>query len=264
MSESFVRSISGSVYIILLLVATLYSEISFQLLFGFFLLIGVYEFSKLTRLPLVFSYALALVVTSTIVALKDSSFFFYINLIGIAVLLYLLVDLFVKKPTLEKSVAQKYLLLLGYVIIPFNAILHLPFLDQVYHPKVVIGIFILIWTNDTFAYIVGKKWGRRKLLERISPKKTIEGFMGGLIFTIIAAVILSKYFTEFNAVIWISSAIFVSIFGTIGDLVESKFKRQAGVKDSGSIMPGHGGILDRLDSIIFVSPFLYLIFQILN
>lgn len=264
MSESFVRSISGSVYIILLLVATLYSQISFQILFGFFLLIGIYEFAKLTRLSLLLSFALGIITTTAVYFLKDNDVFFYINLIGVVILTYLLIDLFSKKAKQERSHLEKYILLLGYVILPFCAILNLPILDQVYHPKVIIGIFILIWTNDTFAYIVGKKWGRRKLFERISPKKTIEGLLGGLIFTIIAAVVLSKYFTDFNAVIWISSAIFVSIFGTIGDLVESKFKRQAGVKDSGSIMPGHGGILDRLDSIIFVSPFLYLIFQILK
>ncbi|MBW3519619.1 phosphatidate cytidylyltransferase [Flavobacterium sp. NKUCC04_CG] len=264
MSESFVRAISGSVYIILLLAATLYSQVSFQILFGLFLLIGIYEFSKLTRISLVWSFALGITITAAIYALKDSAAFFYLNFIGVALLIYLFVDLFSKKSKQDKTNLEKYLLLLGYIILPFNAILYLPFLNQIYHPNIIIGIFILIWTNDTFAYIVGKKWGRHKLFERISPKKTIEGFAGGLIFTVIAATILSKYFTEFNAVLWISSAIFVSIFGTIGDLVESKFKRQAGVKDSGAIMPGHGGILDRLDSIIFVSPFLYLIFQILN
>lgn len=264
MSESFVRSISGSVYIILLLVATLYSEISFQILFGLFLFIGIYEFTKLTRLSLVFSFALGIIVTAAIYLLKDSAFFFYLNFIGIGVLTYLLIDLYSKKSKPEKNIFEKYLLLLGYVIIPFCAILSLPYDHAAYQPQVIIGIFIMIWTNDTFAYIVGKKWGRTKLFERISPKKTIEGLVGGLIFTIIASLILAKYFTGFNAIIWISSAIFVSIFGTIGDLVESKFKRLAGVKDSGAIMPGHGGILDRLDSIIFVSPFLYLIFQILQ
>jgi phosphatidate cytidylyltransferase len=127
----------------------------------------------------------------------------------------------------------------------------------------VISIFILIWTNDTFAYIIGKKWGKNKLFERISPKKTIEGFAGGVLFCILASIILSLFFNFFSLGIWISSAIFVGVFGTIGDLIESKFKREANVKDSGNIMPGHGGILDRLDSIIFVAPFLYIIFQIL-
>ncbi|WP_430613483.1 phosphatidate cytidylyltransferase [Flavobacterium sp. JP2137] len=264
MSESFVRSISGAVYIVLLLTATFYDEISFQILFGLFLLIGIYEFARLTRLSLVWSYALGILATAAVYALNDSLPFIYLNGFGLVVLLYLLFDLFSKKPATEKGQVSRYLLLLGYVVLPFCAILHLPFINNSYQPQVIVGIFILIWTNDTFAYIVGKKWGRTKLFERVSPKKTVEGLVGGLIFTVIAALIISKYFAVNNAVIWISSAIFVSLFGTIGDLVESKFKRQAGVKDSGAIMPGHGGILDRLDSIIFVSPFLYLIFQILK
>jgi phosphatidate cytidylyltransferase len=140
----------------------------------------------------------------------------------------------------------------------------IPFVDGGYNPKIIIGIFILIWTNDTFAYIVGKSLGKHKLLERISPKKTIEGFIGGLVFTMLASYLLSCFFTFFSASTWIITGIFVGLFGTIGDLIESKFKRSAGVKDSGKIMPGHGGILDRLDSVIFVVPFLYLFYQILN
>ena len=125
-------------------------------------------------------------------------------------------------------------------------------------------MFILIWTNDTFAYIVGKSIGKNKLFERISPKKTIEGFLGGLLFTIIAGYIISRYFTFSSPTSWIITAIILVIFGSLGDLVESKFKRNAGVKDSGTIMPGHGGILDRLDSIIFAIPFLFLYYQIIN
>ena len=135
----------------------------------------------------------------------------------------------------------------------------------------IIGLFILIWTNDTFAYIVGKSIGRNKLFERISPKKTIEGFVGGILFAIFAGYLISKYYIQASAehseksiIIWTSIAVIVGVAGTIGDLIESKFKRIAGVKDSGSIMPGHGGILDRLDSVIFVAPIIFLFYQILN
>ncbi len=121
----------------------------------------------------------------------------------------------------------------------------------------------MIWCNDTFAYICGKLLGKHKLYEKISPKKTIEGFIGGLLFTQIAAFIIFKY-TNIQASLpfWMLIGLGISVIGTIGDLVESKYKRQAGIKDSGSIMPGHGGILDRLDSILFAAPFLFLIYKI--
>ena len=105
---------------------------------------------------------------------------------------------------------------------------------------------------------MGKNLGKRKLFQSVSPKKTIEGFVGGLVFSIIASFIITKYNEDFSALNWMIIAAIVSFIGTIGDLVESKFKRQANVKDSGTIMPGHGGVLDRLDSLLFAAPFVYL------
>jgi phosphatidate cytidylyltransferase len=169
------------------------------------------------------------------------------------------------------STSSKYLYLLGYIILPFIFITKISFGVIDYNPKIIIGLFILIWTNDTFAYIVGKSIGRTKLFERISPKKTVEGFFGGIIFAIIAGYLISKYYIKASAqfsdksiLIWTIIAVIVGIIGTIGDLIESKFKRIAGVKDSGKIMPGHGGILDRLDSVIFVAPFVFLFYKILS
>ena len=129
------------------------------------------------------------------------------------------------------------------------------FLD---HDGIILGIFILVWTNDTFAYLVGKGIGKRKLMEKISPKKTIEGFLGGVFFTVITAIIISYTIDFLSITHWIVLSLIASILGTIGDLIESKFKRQANIKDSGTIMPGHGGLLDRLDSLLFVAPFVYL------
>ncbi|MBB1194644.1 phosphatidate cytidylyltransferase, partial [Flavobacterium sp. SOK18b] len=169
------------------------------------------------------------------------------------------------------NTSSKYLYLLGYIILPFVFITKISFGVIDYNPKIIIGLFILIWTNDTFAYIVGKSIGKTKLLEKISPKKTVEGFLGGLLFAVLAGYFISKYyikakpeFSERSILIWTSIAVIVGVAGTIGDLIESKFKRIANVKDSGNIMPGHGGILDRLDSVIFVAPLIFLFYQILN
>ncbi len=162
------------------------------------------------------------------------------------------------------DVPSKYVYLIGYLIIPVILITKIPQIEKNFNPKIIISIFILIWTNDTFAFLVGKSIGKRKLFERISPKKTVEGFVGGLLAAMVMGVIISIFFIDQPKVNWIITAAILSIFGTIGDLVESKFKRVANIKDSGNIMPGHGGILDRLDSIIFAAPFVFLFYQIIS
>jgi phosphatidate cytidylyltransferase len=124
-----------------------------------------------------------------------------------------------------------------------------------YTPHYLLGFFFLVWSNDTFAYLVGKPLGRTKLFERISPKKTWEGFIGGVVLTQGVAYILSIYFTELPLRDWMVIGAIVSVFGTLGDLVESMFKRSLNVKDSGGILPGHGGILDRFDGVLLASPF---------
>ena len=125
-------------------------------------------------------------------------------------------------------------------------------------------MFILIWINDSFAYLIGSNFGRQKLFESVSPKKTVEGFLGGVFFSAIGSYFIFKYTNNLEFSNWLIISVIVSVFGTIGDLIESKYKRQANVKDSGNLMPGHGGLLDRLDSAIFVAPFVYLFLKILN
>jgi len=126
-----------------------------------------------------------------------------------------------------------------------------------YNFHYVLGIILLIWASDTGAYLVGSLIGKNKLYERISPGKTWEGSIGSAILNIGCAYVISRWFPELAFVHWAVISVLVTVFGTIGDLVESMLKRQAGVKDSGRIMPGHGGILDRFDSLLFVSPFIY-------
>lgn len=263
MSENVIRSLSGIVYILLLIGATLYSDWTFQLLFLFFLLTGVYEFSKLYRIPL--KTAVIATVFSLLVfyLIRTNSDLSGLLLIGLPFSAYLIADLFKNKLEIKEASYIKILFLSGYILIPFLILLQLPFLTDTYNPFIIIGIFILIWVNDTFAYICGRAFGKHKLYEKISPKKTIEGFIGGFIASVCAACILSIYFQYFTVTTGIISALILSLFGTIGDLVESKFKRQAQVKDSGNIMPGHGGILDRLDSVLFAAPFIFLMYQIL-
>lgn len=264
MTESVKRSISGLIYILLLIACVFYSQLSFQILFGFFMVVAVNEFSKIIDINPSFALyiASAFYIGSLFFESEETNLF--IGLFSVITGIYLLYFIFTTKvPTF--STIQKYILLLGYLVFSFIIITKIPLGLNGYNPKILFGIFILIWTNDTFAYLVGKNFGKRKLFPSISPKKTIEGFLGGLIFTVIAGYFIATLFIQAKIVyIWLIIAIIVSIYSTLGDLVESKFKRLANVKDSGTIMPGHGGILDRLDSIIFVSPFIYMFFLILN
>lgn len=265
MNETLIRALSGAVYILLLLSCILYSNITFYILFGLFLALAVLEFCKLVRLNYVVPLIIAIV--SYIIFYNTPFIPFYdgiITLISIIVSIQLAFFLFSKKDKTFKQY-EKWLYIIGYIILPFIILTKIPIGVDGYNPKILIGIFILIWTNDTFAYVVGKSIGKHKLFERISPKKTIEGFLGGLTFSVLGSIVIAKFFIgTANIGIWIGIAILVSIFATLGDLIQSKFKRLAGVKDSGKIMPGHGGILDRLDSIIYVAPFIFLFYQILN
>ena len=127
-----------------------------------------------------------------------------------------------------------------------------------FSPGIIIGFFLLIWANDTGAYLTGVSIGRHRLFERISPKKSWEGLFGGLILAVLTGWFLSGWLGVTGKTQWIIIAVIVSVAGTYGDLVESMLKRSSGVKDSGTIFPGHGGFLDRFDSAIISFPLVYL------
>jgi phosphatidate cytidylyltransferase len=158
-----------------------------------------------------------------------------------------------------------------YVIIPFILIQLFGISDHnypenPYNPSIILLLFILTWTFDTFAYLVGMKYGKHKILPSISPKKSWEGFFGGMVFTIIAGFISQFYFRSFFENIKLEIILIFSIIlpftATLGDFIESYFKRKANVKDSGNIIPGHGGILDRMDAFMITIPLLYILINI--
>ena len=133
-----------------------------------------------------------------------------------------------------------------------------------YNPHLLLGFFFLLWTNDTGAYLVGMTIGKHKLWERISPKKTWEGFFGGLVLSIIIGYVISLFYPELHYILWMVMAVIVSSAGTMGDLVESAFKRSIDAKDSGSILPGHGGILDRFDGVFLSTPFVLVLLELVQ
>lgn len=183
-------------------------------------------------------------------------------------LIILIVELYRKQDKPFDSIAHTFFSVL-YTAIPFSLFAFsafqvtglnsvLPHEGIVFSPGIVIGFFLLIWANDTGAYLSGVSFGKHKLFERISPKKTWEGFFGGLLLAAIVAWLLSGWLGVVDSIHWVIIAVLVSITGTYGDLIESMLKRSTGVKDSGSILPGHGGFLDRFDSAIIAFPMVYL------
>lgn len=170
----------------------------------------------------------------------------------------LMIELFLKAELPFNNIAL-IVFSLFYLAVPFSLLTRFATfpLYKYFSPNIVAGMLFLTWANDSFAYIVGSKIGKTPFFLRISPKKTWEGTIGGGVFCMLTAAIISRFFTQLPLVDWLIIGAIIAVFGTIGDLVESLLKRSVGVKDSGNFMPGHGGFLDRFDAFIFCIPFVY-------
>lgn len=264
MREVIIRALSGLLYVTFLLLAIFSFEHIYLVVF---LILGtgcLYEFLKLVGVKSYLPYILLLGCVAV---------FNHFKLSRMATLVFLVLtittNLFLIKNLVRPSerfitISQKYIYTLCYLIGGIVFTILLPSYKGEYTSYLVASVFALIWINDTFAFIVGKSMGKHKLLERISPKKTVEGFLGGLVFACIASVFIYEFTELLSLQLWLTVAVTTALFGTLGDLIQSQLKRQAGVKDSGKVMPGHGGLYDRLDSIIFASPFIYLFLIVLD
>ena len=270
MRELLIRSISGIFYAALFLLS-LQSQLALIILFLVFGLICLAEFNKLIGLKSFIPYFIFLVLYGLFAYWQltngtQNGFdetIQILHVLTIFVLLLLIKDLFAEREV-ASFITRRFINTTFYISAAFIFIVQIANHYEPYNPNILLGAFILVWTNDSFAYLIGKSIGKQKLFPSISPKKTVEGFLGGLLFACISSYFIAKYTNTLTFTNWLVLAIVVSVFGTLGDLIESKFKRHAGVKDSGIIMPGHGGLLDRLDSIIFAAPFIYLFLRIIK
>lgn len=165
-------------------------------------------------------------------------------------------ELFKKVKSPFDNLAYTYLGII-LAIVPFTFFHALAYAGIGFNFHYPMAFLLLLWSNDTFAYLTGRWLGRTKLFERHSPKKTWEGFIGGVIISAVVAVIISVFFKDLIWHQWVVIAVIISCFGTLGDLVESMFKRSINVKDSGGILPGHGGLLDRFDGLLLAAPLVY-------
>jgi len=205
--------------------------------------------------------------TSTIVAIGWLPWEGFLVLIPV-ISIIMVIELFRNVERPFDSLAHTFFSIL-YTAVPFSlfplaAFNHtglsslVPMEGIVFSPGILIGFFLLLWTNDTAAYLVGSSIGRHRLWERISPKKSWEGFFGGLVLTVLVACLFSGWLGVTDTKGWMIIAVIISVAGTFGDLLESMLKRSLGFKDSGTIMPGHGGFLDRFDSVVVAFPLVYL------
>ncbi len=262
------RTITGIVFLTLVIGAIVFHKISFFILFELIIIFSMYEFYALTEKENYKPQKLYGIITG---AITFAANFFYVNQnIDTKVFLPLIIltggiFIFELYRRSEKIMADVGFTLLGiiYIALPISLTNYIVFENGNYHWRLLLGFFMLTWIFDTFAYILGISFGKHRLFERVSPKKSWEGFIGGIIFTTIASYPISLIFPELNLMQWAITAIIVSVVGTYGDLVESSFKRSYNKKDSGKMLPGHGGILDRFDAILFSLPVFYIFLQLI-
>lgn len=279
MSTFTTRLISGTVYVALIVLALTLSMVwGLWILLSVFAVAGIIEFNRLTGVNRPYIFRIVLDCAAAVWLLYATAQYGMAISHGIGIFLpYLLYLLYVvcrstflphqaMLPSLGNSIIGQL-----YIAVPLALTIRLtlvvdPFSSMTqYNGLLLLAIFIFIWVNDTGAYLVGSRWGKRRLAPNISPKKSVEGSIGGLILVLLSAVILRLLlFPELSWLRILLIAAVVAIFGTIGDLFESSLKRRAGVKDSGKLIPGHGGILDRIDSLLLAVPAVYLLLAFLD
>lgn len=259
------RSFTGLAYVAIIVAGTIIHPYLFALIFTGFLILTQFEFYKITetsgfvpnRIVGLVSGALLFIIFFLVAnRLISQQYVFAIILIPF---ISYLAELFGKsKTSLRNSLATLagiiYIAipfsLMNFIVIPGNE-------DARFYPEILLGIFFIIWIYDSLAYAIGSLLGKHKISPRISPGKSWEGFVGGAVFAVIMGILNAVFFPVISITGWIVVALIAVIFGTCGDFFESKLKRETGVKDSGTILPGHGGFLDRFDSLLFAIPVIF-------
>ncbi len=264
------RAIAAVVGVAIILGGVLYNEWTFWILFLTISILTQREFYKLLKLdenhPLSFYGVFCGIVLNSLTFFVEKNFlpFKYYYVIVPLLTTTFFIKLYRKKDT--KPFANLGYTFLGiiYVAVPFALINEMVLTEIGYAPQLILGCLFILWGNDTGAYFAGRFLGKRKLFERVSPKKTWEGFFGGAITSLIIAFILTKYFNNLLNWQWYGVAVIIFVTGTLGDLVESLFKRSIAIKDSGNMIPGHGGFMDRFDGLLLSMPFIVTFLKIFD
>ncbi|WP_270088828.1 phosphatidate cytidylyltransferase [Sphingobacterium sp. SYP-B4668] len=256
------RAITGVFFIIILVGAHLLGREVFVAFFSLLGLASLAEFYKLIgseeskpNMPLGILAGVALMIGAGGAYLDYWGF--KMMLLAVPFVLWVYIAALYQEEKLPFQGIGFTLLGLVYTVFPFLALVGLAFVQGSFNYLIPLGYLILQWSNDTGAYLAGRSFGKRKLFERISPNKTWEGFIGGVLLAVVVALNLSYYFGSLEKWHWVVMGLTIGVFGTLGDLVESMLKRSLDVKDSGKILPGHGGFLDRFDGVLIAAPLVY-------
>lgn len=265
-SNFILRALTGIVFVVILAGSILVGPYTFALLFTLICALSVHEFARLinqsgaARVAATLTGLCGAFLVLALWGFCTNTAGSYILLPYPALLLYLIIrELYLKQPNPVADWAYSMMSQL-YVALPFALLNVLAFHtdpqtgEVTYNPVLPLSLFIFLWMSDTGAYCVGSLIGRRRLFERISPKKSWEGSIGGGLLSIASSALIAHYFPFLTTLQWMGLALVVVLFGTWGDLTESLLKRHLGIKDSGTILPGHGGMLDRFDSSLMAIP----------
>lgn len=264
MKDIGIRFLTGMIFMFITVGSLLYSAYTFTITFSVITAIGLWEFYRICENESIY-------VQKRHGMFAGTGIFFITAIISVSGLsikyqllaLPLLYAVFIRElfRNRENPFTNIGFTILGiiYVALPFTLLVYIvkPGLSGEYKPLILLGYFTLNWIFDSGAYYVGVNFGKHKMFPRISPKKSWEGAIGGAVYTALLVYILSLYVTDLRLQDWAVIGVIVIVIGTIGDLVESLLKRSVNIKDSGTLLPGHGGILDRFDSILISSPFVF-------
>ena len=266
MSNLTQRFITGFIGVSLMIGAVLWNEYSLSGLFFFIAILSMREFYSWCEKDQLQPQKIPGLISGAIVYLYFSFFHdffkpgFFLFLIP-SVFGIFIMELYTRseKPFVNIAITMLGVVYLALPMALMNLISKGGVHDshEMYHPNIILGYLFIVWAGDTGAYFSGKKFGKRKLFERISPHKTWEGSIGGALSAYVVAFIVSTYFTDLRIIDWFLITFIVIVTGTYGDLVESMFKRSVHTKDSGNVLPGHGGFLDRFDAFFISAPFVY-------
>ena len=259
MSNFWKRTLTGIIFVVSIVGGLWLHPLIYMIIFAIVVFLGMYEFIRIvegadTRVRVFWSMALGMFVY------LSSFFMFYadfhprwfvvmVPLVGGV----FLSELYLRNKNSLLNIATTLIVPL-YVALPFAFLHHMAFFGGSYGFELLLGFFVLIWTNDSGAYLVGNILGRRKLFPSVSPAKSWEGAIGGFFITLLVAIANYHFLGVVRLIDWLVIGGLVAVLGTYGDLIESMLKRSVNVKDSGNVLPGHGGVLDRFDAVFFSAP----------